>query len=383
MATYFDLSSLDQYDAIPFQYLADILGDSFTTQSKQSFNTVDELVVHCNRLENATPAGSGINIAFVGVGGYPIDPAVAQVQLNPFDAVFTNSETLAAALRESIRNVRVLPLPVPALEWTEPPTSGFTVSTIVAANSPEAQTSRLLKAFRRFRQASATCTACGEVYFLEDNTTADVCTACGGKNFMTLPPKHDARLRIMTSHHDHNLRGQIHRLELDGVVFVATMPFFPAYKDLCMWIEGTDVYTTPAGGGLWGQDAMAAFAAGLPILVPEYGIYFDLCHKHAEFISVSDYVTEVTCGYEIGLVDLEDYVLKLDRLYMEPEQFAAKWGQRLGVPGMDRIACGRNFRDTQMRSASRLRSVDFTSTDDVRRVWREALDDVRGLVNKV
>jgi glycosyltransferase involved in cell wall biosynthesis len=76
-------------------------------------------------------------------------------------------------------------------------------------------------------------------------------------------------------------------------------------------------------------------AAGRPVLVTNYSGHMEFVQDAGSTIDVAEFETSTTHGGEFALVDINDYVMKLDQLYYDSDSFWTKWGRHLmagGVP---------------------------------------------------
>jgi glycosyltransferase involved in cell wall biosynthesis len=87
-----------------------------------------------------------------------------------------------------------------------------------------------------------------------------------------------------------------------------------------------DLFTLPTGGEGWGLPILEAMAAGTPTLVTDYSGHLEFAEGACETINVAEFDTCHTTNGERAIVDLTDYVMKLDRFYMPAEAFIEKWG---------------------------------------------------------
>lgn len=207
----------------------------------------------------------------------------------------------------------------------------------VARNNVRKQLPRLLKAFRRFVNPWTSCTKCGMVI----DECMVTCPNCGaeGEILNHGPQKSNALLYLHAVSNDpagHPLIELIQRHKLNGFVGIPeNMQVGRGVTDehLNQFYNGFDVFTLPTSGEGWGLPILEAMSAGLPVLVTDYSAHVEFVHGAGEFINVAEWDTCAANNMERALVDLHDYVMKLDRFYYEPEEFIRKWGKYMTTNG--------------------------------------------------
>jgi glycosyltransferase involved in cell wall biosynthesis len=222
----------------------------------------------------------------------------------------------------------------------------------VARNNPRKMLPRLIKAFRRFINPSTTCPKCGEVIF----TLRPQCVVCGDAHVMFQGPKDDAMLYLHTVPDDpagHKLLPLLERfdlLEKTGMPEHMVPGRGVSDSGLNEVYNALDLHTIPTGGEGFGLPLLEGMAAGIPTLATHYSGHVDFMKDGAgEFIAISDFETCTANNGERALVDLDDYVLKLDRCYYEHDKFVAKWGPRMLITGgftqeqVDGLITGKEF----------------------------------------
>lgn len=216
--------------------------------------------------------------------------------------------------------------------------AGFIVG-CVARNNPRKNLPRLLKVFRQFLRPSTTCNACGNVVFAK----VDACVQCRSQDVAHFGPKDDAILYLHAVANDvagHDLHELVYRQGLVGRVGLPddAMDVGKGVSDtrLNELYNAFDVFALPTMGEGWGLPIAEAMSAGLPVLVTDYSGHVEFVRGAGELINVSDFETcKATLG-ERAIVDIFDFVVKLDRFYYEPEDFARKYGpffeKQQGIP---------------------------------------------------
>ena len=205
----------------------------------------------------------------------------------------------------------------------------FVVGT-VARNNARKNLPRLFKTFKRFIASSRTCTECGNVYF----TPVEQCPRCQSTETSMWPAKTEVMLYLHMQPKDpagHNLFELIDHLGLSGrVVFPKDVEIGLGISDMALnrVYNMMDVFTLPTGGEGWGLPIMEAMACGRPVLVSAYSAHMEFVAGAGEFIAISEYLT-IPAGVERAIVDLNDYLLKLEMMYYPHDQFLAKWGPML------------------------------------------------------
>lgn len=228
----------------------------------------------------------------------------------------------------------------------------------VARNNVRKQIPRLLQAFSRFIQPWIACDQCGKITYAEKagELVGAGCDVCPGHLKAHGPGKPEALLYLHCALEDpagHKLASLIDRHGLHGNI---AMPQnyqigngVPDWQ-LNVLYNAMDLFTLPTSGEGWGLPIIEAMAAGTPVLVTDYSGHVDFVKGVGEFISVADWYVEPTNNCDRALVDIDDYVMKLDRFYYEREDFIRKWGgwlERGGVDTshLDRMDFGKKLRE--------------------------------------
>ena len=256
----------------------------------------------------------------------------------------------------------------------------------VARNSTRKNLPRLLKAFKKFVTASSSCERCGHVMFVPP--PGDKCMQCGHDVLTKHAPKTDAFLymhTVPTDPHGFDLIDLIKRFELNGKVGFPhglTISRGAPDKRLNYLYNCMDVFTLPTTGEGWGLPIIEAMAAGLPVLVTDYSAHLEFVNGAGETINVSEFETTHPANGERAIVDLNDYVMKLDRFYYSNKAFVAKWGRLLQVQGgmspedLAKLECGLGFR-VGMGKVARQRALQYNWSAVVDK-WTELLAEVAG-----
>jgi len=259
----------------------------------------------------------------------------------------------------------------------------------VARNNVRKMLPRLLKGFRQFTRATLTCPACGFVMFLDDPAnTKHTCGQCQAEHatLVPSPAKTNAMLYLHTKwddHCGHDLITLVGRFGLDDMVRMpqGMQEGVGCPDDLLNRVyNGMDLFVLPTGGEGWGLPIAEAMACGVPVLVTCYSGHVDFCQGAAEFIEVSEMVTQAHNCAEHAIVDLLDLVFKMDRFYYEKDQFLTKWGPYLQHHGADmdlvrsKLSFGRGLRG-ELALAGRNRMTEYT--------WEKATGAWKTLINQV
>lgn len=228
----------------------------------------------------------------------------------------------------------------------------FVVGT-VARNSPRKMLPRLVKAFRYFINPSTSCETCGHIETSCVNHMR-VCTKCGSKHVRHMAAKDNCRLYLHSVANDpagHDLASLADRF---GLLDVMDMPMnMQVGKGVTDSVlneiyNSFDVFTLPTGGEGWGLPILEAMAAGLPVLVTDYSAHTDYVRNAGELIMVNDWITSKAHNGEHALVAMDDYVMKLDRMYYDADSFRTKWGPLFDSAqessALDNLMAGESYR---------------------------------------
>lgn len=224
----------------------------------------------------------------------------------------------------------------------------------VARNNTRKQLPRLLKAFRMFINPWSSCQKCGKV---DHGNKKGACSNCLSTDLNFGMEKKDALLYIHAVSNDsagHDLISLIHMLGLRGYVGLPdNMRVGCGVPDtqLNHYYNAFDVFTLPTSGEGWGLPILEAMSVGCPVLVTEYSAHTEFVHGAGEFIRVAEWDTCEANNGERALVDIEDYAMKLDRMYYPHEDFMFKWRKPFEIAGLDmnvldNLECGALHRNT-------------------------------------
>jgi glycosyltransferase involved in cell wall biosynthesis len=210
----------------------------------------------------------------------------------------------------------------------------FLVGTVARNNSRKCLP-RLLKAYRMFIQPWTSCGDCGNV----TTQQANACNACGSTNVASGGPKTNTRLYIHSTPYDdagHDLAdlAVINRIQ-DHLIMPRDVQIGRGVSDAMLnrVYNAMDLFTLPTGGEGFGLPIAEAMAAGTPVLVTGYSGHVDFVNGPGEFIHVAEFNTDQCNNAERAIVDIFDYVLKLDTFYLPHEEFVRKWGAHLVMQG--------------------------------------------------
>lgn len=198
----------------------------------------------------------------------------------------------------------------------------------VARNQPRKMLPRLLKMFSLFVKPWIKCNKCGITTSMD---TSDRCGYCGSVDIIGFPAKDDAYLYLHCSQNDlsgWDILELCNRLEIGKkVMYPRNNVVGTGVPDFIMadFYNMFDVFTLPTSGEGFGLPILEAMACGTPTLVTNYSGHLDFCKGVSELIAVSEYVTEPKTNIERAIVDISDYVIKMDKFYYDKETFLKKW----------------------------------------------------------
>jgi glycosyltransferase involved in cell wall biosynthesis len=307
-------------------------------------------------------------VAYVPIDGQPMMHSWAQT-FRGFDELVLYGDFGEQVVRAIDKSVKISKIPhgvdletfkrlpaearVKCREMIAPDADSKFIVGCVARNNVRKQIPRLLKAFKQFIDSWTACQSCGHV----SHGMVPKCSACGATKDSLRHGKgaKNAMLYMHMSPEDpagHKLIPLIHRFELNGYVGLPeNMMVGKGVSDeqLNMFYNAFDVFTLPTGGEGWGLPILEAMAAGVPVLVTDYSAHVDFVKGAGEFVNVSDWDTCNANNMERALVDINDYVMKLDRMYYEREDFLKKWGRYMVMQGFpqdrtETLDCGERFR---------------------------------------
>ena len=208
----------------------------------------------------------------------------------------------------------------------------FIVGT-VCRNQPRKNLPRLIKAGKLFINPYSVCNDCGEMVF--ENT--DKCFLCGSENMTHGDKKSDVRFYFHMALNDcgWNIAELASRFNMIGVIaYPKGLQIGKGVSEetLAKIYNCMDVFTLPTGGEGWGLPILEAMSSGLPVIVPDYSAHVDFAKGVSELIKISEYITEPMTNTERGIVDIYDYAMRLDKLYMEDtDEFKKKWGKYIAT----------------------------------------------------
>jgi glycosyltransferase involved in cell wall biosynthesis len=256
----------------------------------------------------------------------------------------------------------------------------------VARNNVRKQLPRLLQAYRTFLDPWCACNDCGEILFGEPALHLRKCGSCRSGNLRKGDHKDKVRMYLHTVLNDavgHDLLPLIGRHRLQNYMAVPdniTAARGVPDTQLNMFYNGMDLFTLPTSGEGWGLPILEAMATGTPVLVTEYSAHVDYVSGAGEFISVQAWDTHPGSNTLRALTDERDHAMKMDRFYLEHDDFVGKWGsfmRRQGGVGEDfieRLDCGRRLREGLGKMA-RQRALEYTWPKAVAQ-WIELFDAV-------
>jgi glycosyltransferase involved in cell wall biosynthesis len=244
-------------------------------------------------------------------------------------------------------------------------TNAFVVG-CVARNNSRKNLPRLIKAFRQFVNPGSSCQDCGEVSF----RGGERCNNCGSTSLVHTEGKSDAQLYLHTVMNEpsigHNLHQLINRFGLEQQTrWPKDLAVARGVSDVALnrAYNAMDVFSLPTGGEGWGLPILEAMSAGLPVLVTNYSGHVEFVAGAGELLNVSEFDTDPSTHGERAIVDIKDYVMKLDRFYYPAEKFIKRWGAYLREGGVDvdtvaALPAGVDLR-RQMGERARVRAEQF------------------------
>ena len=246
-------------------------------------------------------------------------------------------------------------------------------------NQPRKMFPRLIKAAALFVSGYSVCDKCGELFF-EDNMMT--CKMCGSETLSYGSRKDDVRFYFHMALNDcgWNIAELANRFGLGGMIaYPQGLQIGKGVpEDMLVQIYNSmDVFTLPTGGEGWGLTIIEAMSCGLPVIVPDYSAHVDYVKGAGELIKISEFFTEAMTNVERCLVDIYDYTMRLDKMYMEDsEAFKKKWGKYIEAtyPGcMDQfIVTGTKAREFLGRAA-RKRAEKY-SWKNACKQWENLID---------
>ncbi len=258
----------------------------------------------------------------------------------------------------------------------------------VARNTTRKRLDRLVKAFGSFVLPWTTCRACGLVTHRIEGTEIAACGNCHSDQLDHGKGKPDAYLYLHCIARDrmgfdltvianqHGLSGRVGMpVSMEEGIGCSDGVLANVYK-------GMDVFCLPTGGEGFGLPILEAMAAGLPCLVTNYSGHVDFAGGAAELIDVSEFVTMRHSNGMHALSDIIDTVRKLDRFYMEMDEFRRKWGPAyagdIGAENVEgffaAISVGKRLR-TELGQSARQRAEMF-GWSDVNQMWVQKINGI-------
>lgn len=256
----------------------------------------------------------------------------------------------------------------------------------VARNQPRKGLPRLFKAIRLFLNPYAVCNSCGQTMINETKIeNYKKCTICGSEDLCIGKSKENVRLYLHMAIKDcgWDILSLIKRFELQGKVA------YPRGLEIGRGVEierlneiinTFDVFTLPTTGEGWGLPILESMSAGCPVLVTDYSAHVEFCNGAADLISVSEFICEPLTNIERAYVDIYDYVMKLDRMYMEDKnEFIKKWDYQIKTngqinPNEDTFLIGEAHRK-ELSKKARERALKYT--------WKRINKEWEKLINLV
>ena len=219
------------------------------------------------------------------------------------------------------------------VERIKPFTKDSFIVGCVARNQPRKNLPAFLKMYSQFNSSWIKCYDCNAVIYVE-NMVEQKCLKCKSANFKFFPKKTNAFGYMHCSLDDcgWDLQDLIERYGLKrNIVFPKHNTVGGGISDklLSDIYNMMDVFTLPTTGEGFGLPIMEAMACGVPCLVTGYSAHLEYCRDSAELINVGYFMTEPKSNVERALVDIEDYVMKLDRMYYDKQTFITKYSEKL------------------------------------------------------
>lgn len=221
----------------------------------------------------------------------------------------------------------------------------------VGRNQPRKNLPAFIKMMSVFLAPWLKCYECNSIAYMVDTVQA-VCPKCQSENCKVFPRKENVYGYMHCSLDDcgWDLGELIERFGLrKNIVFPKNNTVGGGVSDERMShiYNMMDVFTLPTTGEGWGLPIMEAMACGLPCLVTNYSAHLDYCNDCTEKINVGYYNTEPKWNIERALVDVDDYVMKMDRLYYDKDTFITKYAEvlfRYGITDFTKFLDGSEIR---------------------------------------
>ncbi len=255
----------------------------------------------------------------------------------------------------------------------------FVIGT-VARNQPRKMIPRMLKMAKMFMSEYCVCHNCREMSLEFNDPECQVCHSAMAKR----PGKDNIRIYLHMALNDcgWNIPALVKTLGLKGkVAFPEGLQIGKGVdiSTLAKIIASMDVFTLPTGGEGFGLPIILGMSCGLPCVVTNYSGHVDFCKGVTDLVNVSEFETETVSNVERALVDLNDYTMRMDRLYYDDKGvFDEKWGKYIEennkcYTSMDWSLTGKKLRDS-MGAKARRRAEEY-SWKDINEKWEGVLSN--------
>lgn len=293
-------------------------------------------------------------MAYVPIDGDPVSPKMMRT-FQAFDTLVVYGDFGEAAIHHRNPNMSLEKIPHGVdLEMFRPVSAkerqqgremllsdqfkGQFIIGCVTRNSARKDPAALVKAFATFVRPATACQDCGHVV----PAKLAQCPECNSNHVVHMDPKDDAYLYLHTvadelaSGHGFDLVDLVRSYNLVGRVGLP-MGLRPGVgvpdEQLNLIYNAMDVFSLPTQGEGWGLTIMEAMAAGVPVLTTGYSAHVEFVV--GDMIKVAAFVTHQAHNGNRAIVDQEDYVFQLDRMYYPPDQFKKKWGAFFSCNGVE------------------------------------------------
>jgi glycosyltransferase involved in cell wall biosynthesis len=258
------------------------------------------------------------------------------------------------------------------------PDDSFVIG-MVGRNQPRKQLPRLLKMLSIFIRSWIKCSNCGAVIVAKEDDVK--CLNCGSDDINFYPSKDDVYAYLHCSVNDKpgwDIKELISRYNLNKRVI------YPKNNEVGMGVPDRvladfyntfDVFTLPTQGEGFGLPILEAMACGTPTVVTDYSGHVDFCGGVSDLIMVSEFITDPRTNIERAIVDIDDYIMRMERYYYEEDVFMEKWGEYINAKyGVGKIECGKEYKEKMgVLSLERAQNYDW---EKILPVWTKLFSSI-------
>lgn len=270
--------------------------------------------------------------------------------------------------------------PIPGMKRVKIiPENAFLIGN-VGRNQPRKNIPAFLKMLNLFMCPWIKCFNCGGMSYVP-KFTEQKCSRCKSDNFKYFNRKDDVYAYLHCAMDDigWDLNELFERYDLKKrIILPKDNEVGRGHSDamMCKFYNMFDVFTLPTIGEGFGLPIMEAMSCGIPCVVTNYSAHLDYCSDVTELINVGYYLTESKSGIERALVDIDDYVMKMERLYYDKDTYILKWGNylmdRYGITDFSKFIDGKEIRKN-LGEAGRKRALEY-EWSRILPMWTELFD---------